>query len=86
MTIADSEVGTLVGTGVRGNFGDGGGGPEAFIDSPASLLIQSQADGTPIALYFADAPQHVVRMVNLSEFDVVVSLGDSFGLYAGLGT
>ena len=74
VSIAANEVGTLVGTGVRGNFGDGGGGPEAFIDSPASLLVQAQADGTPIALYFADAPQHVVRMLNLSEFDVVVSL------------
>ncbi len=72
--IAANEVGTLVGTGVRGNFGDGGGGPEAFIDAPASLLVQSLADGTPVALYFADAPQHVVRVVNVTTDDIIISL------------
>jgi hypothetical protein len=74
VTIAANEVGTLVGTGVRGNFGDGGGGPEAFIDAPSGLLVQALADGTPVALYLSDTPQHVVRMLNLTENDIIVSL------------
>jgi len=74
--IAANEVATLVGSGVRGNFGDGGGGPGAQIDSPSSVIVQSLADGSPVALYFADAPQHVVRILNLIDEPIVAAVNE----------
>ncbi len=76
VSIAANEVATLVGNGTRGNFGDGGGGPGAQIDSPSSVIIQSLSDGSPVALYFADAPQHVIRILNLIEDPIVAAVNE----------
>lgn len=64
---------TIVGTGIRGNSGDGGLAPDASIDSPNSLLLQTES-GVPVSLYFADTEQHVVRMVNLTDVDRLARL------------
>ena len=69
--VKPDQMATLVGNGTEGNFGDGGGGPDAHIDNPVSLLVQTLADGTPVALYFADADQNVVRVLNLIETDLI---------------
>ncbi len=71
--IAANAAATLVGTGVRGNFGDGGSAPDAQIDAPGALLVQSLADGTPVALYLSDTPSQVVRIVNLTVADIVAA-------------
>ncbi len=71
--VAPSQVATIVGTGVRGNFGDGGSGPGALVDTPRSLFVVTAA-GVRTALVFADEPQHVVRMLNLTDGDLAASL------------
>lgn len=74
--VPPGEVATLVGSGVRGNAFDGGFGPDVRIDTARGLFVQILADGSPVALYFADGPQHVVRMLNLIEGDVIVATDD----------
>lgn len=73
VTIAPGEIRTIVGTGVRGNSGDGGLAPDARIDSVNSLLLQTESS-VPVALYLADTEQHVVRMVNLTDVDRLARL------------
>ncbi len=83
--VPSNEVRTIVGTGVPGNFGDGGGGVEAEIENPASLVVQTLVgDPDPnddvtesislvSALYFADTQHHVVRVVNLLNRDITAA-------------
>jgi hypothetical protein len=68
--VAPGEVRTLVGTGVRGNSGDGGEGPSAQVDTPRAFFLQT-VGGVRSALYFTDGPQHVLRLLNLARKDVL---------------
>ena len=72
--VPPGEVRTLVGNGIRGNAFDGGFGPDVQIDTARSLFLQQANDGTPVGLYFADGPQHVVRVMNLLQ-DGDIDLG-----------
>ncbi len=79
ITIQPNRLVTLVGTGVAGNAGDGGGGPEAQITTPRGLFVQSRSSGEPVALYFADESAHVVRLLNLSATDDLAVTLDARG-------
>jgi hypothetical protein len=73
--IPPGEVRTLVGTGVRGHEGDGDLGPRVRVDRPSGLFLQTQAH-MPRALYFTDAAENLVRVLNLNEdedLDLVVT-------------
>lgn len=69
ITIPPNEVRTLVGNGTRGHGGDGGDGPSAEVDSPRGLFVQARLDNSPVALYFSDESENVVRALNLSSTD-----------------
>ena len=56
---ASGVITTVAGTGISGYTGDGDPATEARIGSPVAISIDH--DGT---IYFADAPQHVVRRVD----------------------
>ena len=83
--VAVNEVRTLVGTGVPGNVGDGGGGPQAQIEDPRSIILQARVPDTaapglaqtPVALYFADSAHHVVRVLNMSTIDIVTARNEN---------
>jgi hypothetical protein len=66
------EVVTICGTGLRGNAGDGGLGVDARIDTPSSLCVVTK-EGAGLALVFADGPQHVVRLLNLTDDDLAAA-------------
>jgi hypothetical protein len=80
LTVAPGEVRTICGSGVRGNSGDFGLGVDAEIDTPRGFALQT-VNGDRAALYFADGPQHVVRMLNLtSDTDLVGALNPLGGV------
>jgi sugar lactone lactonase YvrE len=54
------EISTLAGSGERGFSGDGGAAVEAALDSPAGLFLDGDR------LYFADAGNHRIRVVDLA--------------------
>ena len=74
--IPPGEIRTLVGSGVRGNSGDGGQGPDVSIDTPRGLFVQT-VDTERTALYFSDHAQNVVRMLNLTDEDLVAAVDAS---------
>jgi hypothetical protein len=80
IAVAPGEVRTICGSGVRGNQGDFGLSVDALIDSPRGFALQT-LNGERAALYFADGPQHVVRMLNLtSDTDLVGALNPQGGV------
>jgi hypothetical protein len=66
LDVPPSQIVTICGTGVRGSSGDGGLGPDARVDTPRSLFVQT-LNSERVALYFADGPQNVVRVLNLTD-------------------
>jgi NHL repeat-containing protein len=80
IVVAPGEVRTICGSGVRGNEGDFGLSVDALIDTPHGFALQT-VNGDRAALYFADGPQHVVRMLNLtSDTDLVGALNAQGGV------
>lgn len=80
IAVAPGEVRTICGSGVRGNTGDFGLSVDASIDTPHGFALQT-LNGNRAALYFADGPQHVVRMLNLtSDTDLVGALNAQGGV------
>jgi hypothetical protein len=75
--VPPNEVVTIAGSGIRGNGGDGGLGPDARIDTAQSLFVVTK-NGSGLALIFADGPQHVVRLVNLVKSDLTAAV-DALG-------
>lgn len=80
LTVQPGRVLTICGNGTRGNAGDFGLGVDAQIDTPRGFALQT-LNGERAALYFADGPQHVVRMLNLSsDTDLIGALDPSGGV------
>ena len=75
--VPPGEVRSIVGTGVRGNFGDLGRANAALIDAPCGFFYQTR-NSEPLALLFSDSAQHVVRVVNLGDGDLQ-AVSDSTG-------
>jgi DNA-binding beta-propeller fold protein YncE len=53
------KVTTVVGTGVKGNSGDGGKATDALVDQPYEVRFDSGGN-----LFFVDMPNHIVRRVD----------------------
>jgi sugar lactone lactonase YvrE len=76
--VAPNEVGTICGTGLRGNDGEFGHGFDAAIDTPRGFALQT-VNGERAVLYFADGPQQVVRAVNLTASQDLIASIDATG-------
>jgi len=75
VAVPPNQVATIAGSGVRGNEGDGGLGPDARIDTAQALWVVTK-NGKGLALIFSDGPQHVVRLVNLVKTDLTAAVDD----------
>lgn len=71
------EMRTLAGTGIRGSGGDGDLGSLVDIDDPRALDLHT-LKAEPIALYFSDRAQHLVRVLNLyNDKDLTIAKDES---------
>src|SRR5918993_1138357 len=59
LDLKTKKVTTIVGTGVKGNSGDGGKATSAAVDQPYEVRFDSAGN-----LFFVDMPNHVVRRVD----------------------
>ena len=78
VAVAPSEIRTICGNGVRGSAGDGGLGPDARIDSPTGLFVQT-LNSERALLYFTDGPQNVLRVLNLTADTDLIGAIDAQG-------
>jgi sugar lactone lactonase YvrE len=59
LDLRTKKVTTVVGTGIRGNSGDGGKATDALVDQPYEVRFDTGGN-----LFFVDMPNHVVRRVD----------------------
>src|ERR1700756_245628 len=72
-------INTVVGSGIEGYTGDGGPATAADLSSPAAMIFDTQGN-----LYFSDADNNCVRMVNTNGIISLVA-GDTTIGYSGDG-
>jgi len=80
-TFKDGVVVTVAGTGDKGYAGDGGPATKALLSYPADIEFGPE-DGN---LYFADADNNRVRMIDLSTGVITTVAGTGDGSYGGDG-
>jgi sugar lactone lactonase YvrE len=73
-------VTTVVGTGTKGNTGDGGPATKALVDQPYELRFDSRGN-----LFFVDMPNHVVRRVDKKTGTITTIAGTGEAGFSGDG-